>query len=114
MKSLLRVMEHEVHRDEMERNNNNEWIGQESSLVSALLKHDGKSVKDDRIRDPLVCCHMHLLSLKSLSRQCKKVFPYFFFFFLRIIQVDGGQSAYEVALSCGEMILLPREFLVAL
>lgn len=81
MKSLLRVMEHEVHRDEMERNNNNEWIGQESSLVSALLKHDGKSVKDDRIRDPLVCCHMHLLSLKSLSRQCKKVFPYFFFFF---------------------------------
>lgn len=50
MKSFLRVMQYEIHRDEKEINNNNEWIGQQSLLVSPTLKHDGKSVKDDRSR----------------------------------------------------------------
>lgn len=56
-------MEYEVHRDKKEINNSNEGIGQHNPLVSPVLKHDGKCVKDDGSRDPLVCCHMHLLSL---------------------------------------------------
>lgn len=78
MKSFLRVMQYEIHRDEKEINNNNEWIGQQSLLVSPTLKHDGKSVKDDRSRVPLVDCHMHLLPLKRPSRQHNKVFLYLF------------------------------------
>lgn len=115
--SFLRVMEYEVHREE-KKINNNEGVGQQSPLVSPVLKHDGKSIKDDRNRNPLVCCHMHLLSLKNLSRQLKQVFLYLFFFLViwlgKIIQVNGGQNAYEVSLSCAEMILLLWEFLVAL
>lgn len=119
MNSFLRVMEYEVHREE-KKINNNEGVGQQSPLVSPVLKNDGKSIKDDRNRNPLVCCHMHLLSLKNRSRQLKQVFLYLFFFFFlviwlgKIIQVNGGQNAYEVSLSCAEMILLPWEFLVAL
>lgn len=83
MNSFLRVMEYEVHREE-KKINNNEGVGQQSPLVSPVLKNDGKSIKDYRNRNPLVSCHMHLLSLKNRSRQLKQVFLYLFFFFLVI------------------------------
>lgn len=82
--------------------------------MSPVPKRDGKSAKDDRSRDPLVCCQMHLLSLRACPDNVRRSFSTFFLLlFGRTIQEDNGQSEYEVSLSCGEMILIPREFLVA-
>lgn len=58
--------------------------------MSPILKHDGRSVEDDGRRDPLVCCHMHLLSLTEPVQTTQEGLSQLFFFFFIREDYPGG------------------------